>query len=533
VTNLSYLNQVRDAYLTARQRLEPHYREILRMNELQSQENLESLLSSSQLSTAEADRFRNLNLYFRLTKDLVSVGQEEAPPGLYERYANVVDAETGTWQPWFVEFARDERLTLPLPPLRVAFAQVDRSPRETHQLMVSYRQLLGPNPVQYFQQMRLSGNEQVGSILESMRRVKAQTKLLEFGTQVEAPVFEWLIAGDSPDLSSIGLLPSRLVTSWYFFESDEHGNYLLDEPSEAVIRQRVRDNLTDEEVFYALDIEHWELKGEPDVVEANLGKLRLVADLVHKYNPNLLIGYYRLLPRRDPHAAYRGAGSARHDAWQAHNDRVASSLEDAVDLLFPSLYTLHLGDQYRTTAERWTDYASGNLQEARRVADGKPVIPFLSLYYHPNGTRDGEPALTRNLKGWQWLEPELLLHQMIKAGELADGLVVFNDLRTDWNDLVDARLHAAIEAFHSASRNGQTRPLQDRYDELFTQHREELLAREAVERLLGEKLQARTRSRNHHPRLANLLNLEIDQLQWQLDQMIDFWDLWVGRESVR
>ena len=241
-----------------------------------------------------------------------------------------------------------------------------------------------------------------------------------------------------------------MVTSWYFFETDEQGKYLRDTPSEAVIRQSVENHLTNEEQFYALNIEHWPLEGEPDVVANNLKKLKYVADLIHDCNPNLLIGFYRLLPRRDPNAAYSGAGTDQHEEWQAHNDRVAAQLQDSVDVLYPSLYVLHLGDATKTTAERWTTFAEGNLREARRVAAGKPVVPFVSLYYHPNGTRSESSNQPQNLKGWQWVEPELLLYQMLTLNEIADAFVLYNDLPTTWSNLKDAQIADAIDRFDSA-----------------------------------------------------------------------------------
>ena len=436
LSDLSYLTQVRDAYLTARQLLEPYYREILRMNELQVQSDLEALLSSSEVSSSEANRLRNLDLYFRLTTDLVSVNQNDEPLDFHDRYANVVDVATGAWQPWFLNFAQKEGLTLPLPPLNVAFFQSDRSPHEIADLAGQVRQIIGSNPVRFFQELRQNGAEQVSRMLEGMRRVKSQIKLVELQAEGEARIFEWVIARDRPDLDTIGLQPIQLLASWYFFETDESGDFLLDEVSEAVFSKRANEYLKDEEVFYVIDIEHWALGGEPEVVDASLEKLRHVADMVHKYNPNLLIGFYRLLPRRDPYAAYAGPGTSRHEAWQVHNNQVAAALRDAVDIIFPSLYVVHLGNQDQTTAELWADYAEGNIQEARRISGGKPVVPFLALYYHPNGFHDSNHVLTRNLKGWQWVEPELLLYQMMRLDQLADGFVLFNDLPTDWDGFV-------------------------------------------------------------------------------------------------
>ena len=60
---------------------------------------------------------------------------------------------------------------------------------------------------------------------------------------------------------------------------------------------------------------------------------------------------------------------------------------------------------------------------------------------------------------------------------------------------------------------------------LYLRHRNELLAREVVERQLGEIQQTRSVYRNILPRMANLLTREVDQLQDQLDGMLQFWDL--------
>ena len=129
-TDLVYLRQVRDTYLTTRLLLEPHESKILQMNESAAQQHLESLLSQSPLSSSEANRFRHLNLYFQMTKDLVSLGQDEDATALIQRYADAIDVTTGTWQPWFVRFAAEENLTLPLPPLQVAFDSASLSPRQ-------------------------------------------------------------------------------------------------------------------------------------------------------------------------------------------------------------------------------------------------------------------------------------------------------------------------------------------------------------------------------------------------------------------
>ncbi len=524
-TDRIYLRQLRDAYLTTRLLLEPHEATILQMNELQGQQQLESLLSRADLSSGELDRFRHLNLYFRIVKDLVSLGQNDDAPDLTQRYAHVLDPTTGAWQPWFSTFAANENLTLPLPPLRVAFHLPDISPRQASEVAQTFRESVGPNAFQYFQNLRQNGADHIEAILESMRRVKTQIKLLELRTNGGNPAFGLIAARDKPDLRSIGLQPIRLLSAWYFFEKSPSGGYLRDFPSEDIIRQRVADELTDEETFYVLNLEGWPLTGEPLEIEANLQKLQRAADLIHESNPNLLIGYYRLLPRRDPKAAYAGDGSELYRAWQSHNDQVAAALNSSIDLFFPSLYVLHLGNETRTTAELWSTFASETIREATRIANGKPVVPFLSLYYHPNGSYEEGLYLPQNPKGWDWVEPELLLHQMLHLYQTADAFVLYNDLPTGWSDLVETQLVRSMEIVHSARQQRQIPELRVRYIQTMLQHRNQLLAREALERRIGETETTQTLTQQAIPRLKNVLSREIQNMQDELDEIVPFWDL--------
>ena len=496
------------------------------MNALPAQANLESILSSPALSAGETMRYRHLNLYFQVTKDFASINQSDNPADLYQKYSRVIDSTTGTWQSWFRDFTRNEGLTLPLPPLRVPFSRADVPRGEIAELAARYRQSIGPNPVQFFQTERLDGARHVEGILESMRKVKAQIRLLEYTREGGKPVFDWFSAQNRPDLEASGLLPIGRLTSYYFFARDESGAYVLDEPNEEVIRQRVQAELTNEELFYVIDIEHWELEGDAGSVEASLQKLGKVTSLLHKYNPNLLIGMYRLLPSRDPNAAYAGTGSEMYEEWQQHNDQLAASLGGSVDVLYPSTYVLHLGEHGQTTEERWAVYAMNSIQEARRIANGKPVIPFLSLYYHPNGVRDASRLDARNVKGWQWVEPELLLHQLMVVDEWADGVVLYNDLPVDWSTLVDHHLLEPIDMLQTAKSAGRSDLLRTHYEQLVRQRHPELLAKLEAETSLGQKLQDLRQARiDSDTQRINSLTQEIDQLREQLEGMIDFWEL--------
>jgi hypothetical protein len=521
-TAWSYVVNIRDAHDTAVRVLAPHYQQLLRMNRLPAQKQLETILSQLRLTGSEADRYRNLDLYFRLTKDLAQAMQDGDFSGLYDSYQNVIDSASGDWQPWFRDFARQEGLTIPFAPLKVASLPVETTQRGFKALATNYRKLVGPNPQQYFQQAWQGASAEVSGLMESMRKVRAQIKMLEYSLEGRSPIFDIMRYQNKPDLKPSGIQAIKFLTSWYFFAVDDEGEYILDEPNEAVIRQRVQEKLTDENILYVLDIERWPLDGDPSVVEASLAKLKRTAQLIHKYNPNLLIGYYSLVPERNPNAAY-DPGSDQHREWQARNDLIAASLEDAVDIFFPSLYVLHLGQDDQTTEQRWELFAAETIRETRRIADGKPVLPFLAMYYHPNSYASDHFG---NVKGWQWLEPEVLLYQLMTVHELADGMVLYNDRMADWQTIVDAELWAAIQKFRHTQNGGRFPQLRNFYDQVAEIHHDERVERLEAEKQLGEKIQDRRHAKAAGDQDAEeSLTRQIAQLQGQIGGMFDLWDV--------
>ena len=76
-----------------------------------------------------------------------------------------------------------------------------------------------------------------------------------------------------------------------------------------------------------------------------------------------------MLPIRNYWAPVRGDSAAISD-WQAENRRL-QRLADAVDIIFPSLYTFY------DDPAGWVTYAVANIKEARSY--GKPVYAFCSV----------------------------------------------------------------------------------------------------------------------------------------------------------
>ena len=310
----------------------------------------------------------------------------------------------------------------------------------------------------------------------------------------------------------------------YFFPL-VNGKYVLDEVSEEVVKERVEKSLTNEDAIYVVNIEVWEINGVDPVPLDSIAKLRRATDLIHKYNPNLLVGIYRMLPERAPLATYSGEGSDGYKEWQARNEIIAGALLDSVDVIFPSLYVLHLGEDSETTEERWSTYANATVRETRRISEGRPVVPFLMLYYHRNGS-DPETRLPYNLKGNNWIEPELLFYQMLQLDKLADGMVLYNDRYLPWNTMVSNGLAGAMDFFHRNRLLGRMDSMRARYDALMTANHTAMLAKLEVEKTMLRKqyelAQARTEA---NTRLVDSLTAEIATMQAQVDRSIDLWSL--------
>jgi hypothetical protein len=512
----TYLREFEDAYRAIADTYSGYYRDVLRMNRLPSQEHLEDILEVLQLGQNEANYYRQLNRYFSVALDVARAIQQQDFSQVYDRHSMWIDPATGDWSPGFKEFVDREQLTLPLPPLRISGSVDGLSQADRDALTDSLRHIAGESPTDYFQAKYNSPKPHVRDLLESMRFAKAQIKLQEYKVVDKFPTYERVVAPDKPDLQSLGYRQGILLTGWYFFAQDENGVYERDEVSAEVIARRVQSSLTDEDTFYAMNLEEWELDGPPEVINASLVKLKRAADLIHEANPNLLIGFYRLMPRRRPHAAYEGADSERYQAWMAENDYIAAALEHSIDVIFPSLYVLHLGNGRYTTEELWKTYATESINEAKRIGGGKPVVPYVALYYHRNGML--------NPKGWRPVEPEFLLYQLATISTLADGVLVYDDLHRSWDSLSGEGIDEAMALFRRIVDRGRVPQLLEYYEDAIARNHDELIEKLELEKQLIEKqkeLIAATVNKN--ARLAASLVREISLLEYDLRNKIDLW----------
>lgn len=136
------------------------------------------------------------------------------------------------------------------------------------------------------------------------------------------------------------------------------------------------------------------------------------------------------------------------------NDRL-QWMWDAVDIVTPSIYALRpVGEptqdcQDYCTAAQDLAYVANMIQEARRVANGKPVMPFVTTIY----------AARRGCEYLQTVNDDSLYGQIVgPALAGADGVLLWGHIRTaeerdQWQQQLDQRILPLMEQ-GLANRNG-------------------------------------------------------------------------------
>jgi hypothetical protein len=158
-----------------------------------------------------------------------------------------------------------------------------------------------------------------------------------------------------------------------------------------------------------IDIETWKL--EPTMtssqVTTNINKFKTVISAFRRGLPNAKIGLYMGVPYRNWLAPCGDPGkrAARTTSWHNHTLRLRP-LADAVDIIFPSLYTFY-GDTAAVNC--WPAYAQANIKEARTY--GKPVWAFLWMKYHTTGA---------------WIPRSFWRKQLETVYTYADGVVIWS-----------------------------------------------------------------------------------------------------------
>ena len=218
-------------------------------------------------------------------------------------------------------------------------------------------------------------------------------------------VFDSTLYADKPDLSAFGIHPITIAYAGRFGnEWMRNATQLPDKASVQEVARRIDSKFR----HVVIDIEHWPLKGESSVVQEGVSKYITVLQWFKEAAPGVAVGYYGAPPLRDYWRAIRPPTSKEWKSYSDDNDRL-QPLARAVDILFPSLYTFY------TDQGGWVRYAYGNIAEARRQANGKPVYVFLWPQYHESN---------RKLAG-TYLPPDYWRLELETAKQYADGIILW------------------------------------------------------------------------------------------------------------
>lgn len=236
--------------------------------------------------------------------------------------------------------------------------------------------------------------------------------LMSFRVNAEFKIYDAMLHKGKPDLSVLKIKPmpiiyeSALLTTKNIAELPNNKNL-----SSAV-------NMVNAKGYDSaiIDIERWPVTGSDKTVKQSLSKYKKVVDDFKIKGVNKSIGYYGVLPVQDYWRAVSKPTSSKYISWQKDNDRLLS-LVDSVDVLYPSLYTFY-NDQ-----ENWVKYARAQILEARRIANGKPVIVFLWPKFHDSN---------RFLKN-KYVPADFWRTELETAMELADGVVIWGGWKEEWD----------------------------------------------------------------------------------------------------
>ncbi len=218
-------------------------------------------------------------------------------------------------------------------------------------------------------------------------------------------------------------LPLTPIHTAYMWDMWGRGPKVNDTPPLDFINTRYKREILNNSVpkTIAINIEHWKsYRVSPEVLQETNRKHLVVLRAFRDLFPNAVIGYYN----KGFHPTHGGLDRQQPteqtlEAWRRTNDGV-QPLIDEVDAVFPSLYT----NTAAITLEGWERKARVYIEEARRIADGKPIYPYISPFIildYPNQ-----------------VDPEIWRGQLEFLSRHSDGMVIWTSRgrskQTDWDE---------------------------------------------------------------------------------------------------
>ncbi len=220
-------------------------------------------------------------------------------------------------------------------------------------------------------------------------------------------VFDGTAYIGKPDLSRVGVESANVIEPDRYWPKGPHDDDLPDPSATHEWMHRIRAK----HGLLVLDVERWWLRGkDADVLEA-MRRYITVFDWIRAAGYSDPMGYYGAIPTYNPDGFTHSQGTPERATWRKENDRV-QPLADRVDILFPSLYT------YDGNSEYWEKRAVATLQEAARMAHGKPVYPFLWPQYEG----------VKNPIGLTYMPKSQWAHELEIAAHDASGIVIWGGI---------------------------------------------------------------------------------------------------------
>lgn len=224
-------------------------------------------------------------------------------------------------------------------------------------------------------------------------------------------VFDELVYEDKPDVGALGLTPVHIAYTWQLWGERHLTEGLAKEPPvDSLVTYAKRYRLDAKPpAIVILDVEHWKIynTSEAAVQESIRKYLSLLETIRTGFPAMTAVGYYNIGPLPTGYGlAVRPYTAAELDAWRAQND-VIQPLVNKMDFLAPSLYT-----SAGWSRAGWERMAVAFIQEARRLAKGKRVIPFVWPQYF-----DTNP--------YEYMEGDRWLAQLNLVREHADSVVLW------------------------------------------------------------------------------------------------------------
>jgi hypothetical protein len=220
-------------------------------------------------------------------------------------------------------------------------------------------------------------------------------------------VFDATAYVGKPDLARSGIEPTNVFEPDRWWPKGERDDDL---PEPGAVQTWMR-TIRSKHGLLVLDLERWWLRGSETAVQEGMRRYITVFDWIRAAGYSDMMGYYGVIPTYNPGGALQPEGSRENAAWRKENDRV-QPLADRVDILFPSLYTSS------EDVESWAKLATAQLREAKRLAHGKAVFPFLWPQYEQSSGALGLKYLPRA----QWYR------ELQVVGANADGVVIWGGI---------------------------------------------------------------------------------------------------------